>query len=271
MKPGRLEKAIVILNTRQMRACEESHISGIDSRALLGVTVLYLVALLSVPLVATEKIIWFAVYPIVTAPLAHIAYERLFRNSLYVLPFLILIGVFNPVFDTATAFTVGGINVRTGWLTFLSIILRGLLSVQALLLLIRVSGFNDMCEAMRRLGVPAVIVTQLLMVYRYLSVLLQEALAMQRARIARGYGKTSFKASLWGAFVGQLMLRTIERSRRIDMAMRARGFNGSLSVGSHTSWTTTDTVYCMVWVPVFLILRFCDISSLLLALIFLRQ
>lgn len=90
MKQTRLEQAITILNARQLKQGETSHIGDIDSRALLGVTVVYLVAMLSVPLLRTDMIIWFAVYPIITAPLAHIAYERLFKNSLYVLPLLIL-------------------------------------------------------------------------------------------------------------------------------------------------------------------------------------
>lgn len=271
MKQTRLEKAITILNARQIKPDTPSHIGDIDVRALLGVTMIYLVTLLSVPLQRTDVIIWFAAYPIVSAPLAHVAYERLFRNSLFILPLLIFIGIFNPIYDHTPAFSLFGITVSTGWLSFTSIIIRGLLATQALLLLIHVAGFNDMCLAMRRLGCPSVIVTQLLMVYRYLSVLLQEALSMQRARMARSYGSSSYRSSMWGQFVGQLLLRTIERSHRINMAMKARGFNGSLRTSPLSHWDTADTVYCMIWIPVFFILRFLDIPSMLLTLIALHQ
>ncbi len=264
----RLEKAITILNARQMKPDAASHIGDIDPRALLLVTIVYLVAMLSVPLQRTDVIIWFAVYPIISAPLAHIAYERLFRNSLYVVPLLILIGIFNPLYDRTEAFTIFGISISTGWISFISILIRGLLATQALLLLIRITGFNDMCESMRRLGVPSVIVTQLLMVYRYLTVLLQEALTMQRARQARSYGKPSVKASMWGPFVGQLLLRTIERSRRINMAMKSRGFRGALTTSPPSHWDTAATVYCLVWIPLFFALRFLDIPTLLFSLIF---
>ena len=176
MKPTRLEKAITILNARQMKPDERSHIGDIDARALLIVTVVYIVLMLSVPLHRTDTIIWFAAYPIISAPLAHIPYERLFRNSLYVLPILFFIGIFNPIYDRQPAFIVFGLTVSAGWISFISILIRGLLATQALLLLIRVAGFNEMCDSMRRLGCPEIITTQLLMVYRYLSVLLQEAL-----------------------------------------------------------------------------------------------
>ena len=271
MNMTRLEKAITVLNARQMKPAEMSHIGDIDSRALLLVTVVYLVAMLSVPLQRTETIIWFAVYPIISAPLAHIPYERLFRNSLYVLPLLFFIGIFNPIYDHTPSFIVFGITVSAGWISFISILIRGLLATQALLLLIHVAGFNEMCESLHRLGFPGVIVTQLLMVYRYLEVLLQEALTMQRARLARSYGRSSFRgsfrASSWGPFVGQLLLRTLERSRRINMAMKARGFNGSLSSSPPSRWDTAATVYCMIWIPIILIFRFLDITSLLLSLL----
>ena len=72
---------------------------------------------------------------------------------------------------------------------------------------------------------------------------------------------------MWGPFVGQLLLRSIERSRRINMAMKARGFNGSLSVGMRSQWDTSATVYCLIWIPLLIALRFIDITSLLLSLI----
>ena len=264
MKSSRLEQAIVILNARQMAADNDSHIADIDPRALLLVTFFYLIAMLSVPVRSTGMLIWFAAYPIITAMLAHVDYSHVFRSSLYVLPLLAVIGVFNPIYDRSTAFMACGIAVSYGWISFASIIIRGLLSVQALLLLIHVAGFNPLCEAMRRLKVPRVLVTQLLMVYRYLAVLLQEALSMHRARIARGYGKTSYSPSMWGPFVGQLLLRAIERARRINMAMKARGFSGSLTVSAPRRWTVADTVYCLAWIPVISIMRLADLSAILL-------
>lgn len=78
MKTDHLQQAITTLNERQMASETESHISDIDPRALLLVTLVYLVAMLSVSLQSPGMLIWFAVYPIVTAPLAHVPYERIF-------------------------------------------------------------------------------------------------------------------------------------------------------------------------------------------------
>lgn len=265
MRPGRIEKAILILNARQLALTDHSHISMIDPRAVLAVTLLYLISMLSVPLTSPGMLIWFAVYPIVSAPLAHVAYEKIFLRSLYVLPFIAAIGVFNPILDHTSAFSIGGMTVTKGWISFISIIIRGLLSVQALLVLIYVVGFNRICDALRAFGMPRAMVTQLLMVYRYMMVLLEEALAMQRARAARGYGRNSYGASMWGRFAGQLMLRTIDRSRRINKAMIARGFDGSMTWKRREHWQLADTVYCLIWIIVFTVLRVADLSGLLLS------
>lgn len=269
MKTGRIEQAIAMLNARQLAGSTESksHIGGIDPRAMLVVTLSYLVAMLSVPVANVGMVIWFAAFPIIESSLAHVDYGRLFKSSLYVLPLLLLIGVFNPVFDRRTAFMVGDVAVSCGWTSFAGVLIRGLLSVQALLLLIYVAGFNRMCQAMLQLRVPRVLVVQLLMVYRYLTVLLQEALSMHRARLARAYGRNSYGARMWGAFVGQLLLRTVERGRRVNLAMKARGFNGSLLSSRPGRWTTADTVYCAVWIPVIAAMRFADLSHLLLEII----
>lgn len=264
MKSSRLEKAILTLEMRQMPAGHDSHIGQIDPRALLVVTLLYLVAMLSVPASETGRLIWFAAYPIITAPLAHEPFERVFAKSLYVLPVVVIIGIFNPLYDHRTAFVIGSVHVSAGWVSFLSIVLRGLMSVQALLLLISLVGFNGMCSAMAAIGVPRMLTTQLLMVYRYMGLLLTEALEMHRARVARGLGHRGYRMSAWATYVGQLMIRTIERARRIHMAMTARGFDGTLDTRRRQKWHTPDTVYVLVWTLVFICLRFADIQAILL-------
>lgn len=257
-----LQKTIAELIARQSASENASHISDIDPRALVGVTVVYLIAMLSVPVSNLGMLVWFACYPIVSAPLAHIAYEKLFVKSIYVVPLLVVIAIFNPLYDHRTAFVVGGFAVSQGWVEFVSVMFRGILSVQALLLLVYVCGFNRMCRSLRSLGVPGIVATQLELVYRYLIVLFEEAETMQQARRARGYGRKGYGPRMWGAFVGQLLIRSLERSKRIHMAMLARGFNGAMPQGSSIRWATADTVYCLVWIDVFAVLRFVDLSSL---------
>lgn len=244
-----------------------NHLSDIDPRALLLVAVGYVVTMLSVPVLNLGMLIWFAAYPVVMAPLSHITYSRVFRKSLVPLPFILLIGVMNPLFDQRVAMTVCGVDVSAGWISFVSIIIRGLLSVQAALLLVYVCGFDGVCRAMGRLGLPSVMVTQLMMVSRYMRTLGEEAITMHRARQARGYGRKNYPVREWGPFIGQLLLRTVERGERVNMAMVARGFDGTfpqsfIRGNSSMSWETNSTVFLLIWGGVIFCLRYFDLSAI---------
>ncbi len=227
-----------------------------------AVTLLYLVAMLSVPTDALGMLLWFALYPIIMAAAVGVAFSRIFLLSLTALPFALLIGLFNPIYDRQTALSVYGLNISQGWISYISIIVRTLLSVQALLLLIRQTGFVGLCRSLRSIGMPSFLCTQLLMVYRYLSVLLEESLNMTRARRARGYAKRHFSLTIWGAFCGQLFLRTVDRAEKIHRAMLARGFNGSLPRFSNETrkWGWPDTLTLLGCTAAFAVLRFLNLS-----------
>ena len=230
--------------------------------ATLIVTLIYIIALLSINIYEPQKAIWMAAYPVVASEMTGIGYGKLFLRSLWILPLMIVIGIFNPLLDTHTAFYVYGVNVSQGWVSFCSIILRGLLSMQALLLAVKANGLIDLFNSMRTIGCPAILTTQLLLTYRYLAVIIEEAIHMRRARTARGYGRKSYPLPMWGQFIGQLLLRSTMRARRIHNAMVARGFDGTLPTGSRHKWTVSDWAWMAGWCVVIAALRFIDFSSL---------
>ena len=260
-----LEKATSRLREMETR-CQDADdgIRPLDARVGVIVSVLYLVMMLSVGVGRLSVLLWFALYPIVACGWLGISFGKVLRDSLVVLPLVICIGIFNPYFDRKVAMTIGGVAVSEGWISFISIVLRGLLAMQCVLILISTGGFVGLCRGLRRLGVPRFLTDQLLFVYRYLNVLLQEALTMRRARESRGFGKKRFPLKLWGVMIGQLLLRTLGRSERISQAMLARGFDGTLP-DLHTGRSRlhrADIVFLIVWCVALPLLRFLPLSAL---------
>ena len=186
---NRLQHVLCALDAMERTARMQSPLHRTDARAKLLVTVVFLVTMLSVPPYRLSELLLFFVFPIFTCAMGGLRYGPIFRRSLVVLPFVAFIGVFNLFYDREPVFRVGALVVTAGWISFLSIILRGLLSVQALLVLIGSTGYYRLCRSLQQLGVPAVFTTQLLFVYRYLFVLIEEAAAMQQARDARSFGR----------------------------------------------------------------------------------
>lgn len=253
---SKLEKAIYELNKMERTAEHSSPLHRLDPRAKLLATLFFLVFLLSLPPADLSGLILFFIYPIVSSERAGISYAGLFRRSLVVLPFVAFVGIFNPIIDKKVLFYVNGVGISSGWVSFVSILIRGIISVQAVLLLIFTTGFYHLCKALGRMGIPSVLTTQLLFVYRYISVLLQEALSMRLAREARSFGRESYSFKMWGVFIGQLLLRTIDRSERIYRAMLSRGFTGKIEGSFHFTWRMNETLYLAVWTGLFAIFRF---------------
>ena len=120
----------------------------------------------------------------------------------------------------------------------LSVALKSWLSVQAAIVLAASTPFPDLLIALRALRVPRLLVGVFGLMWRYLFVLVDEALRLMRARAARsGESEQPAKRTggglLWrgrvtGGMAGSLFLRGIERSDRIYMAMLARGYDGEV-------------------------------------------
>lgn len=135
---------------------------------------------------------------------------------------------------------------------FISIGLKSWLSVQAAILLASSTPFPGLLQAMRAVGIPRLLVAMFGLMWRYLFVLVDEALRLLRARSSRSGaremktmsrqvgGSLTWRAHVAGGMAGNLFLRGIERSDRIYVAMLSRGYNGEvrsmpqppLSVGS---------------------------------------
>lgn len=258
----KIEKSLIILDS--MTTGGARGYFQVDPRSLLLVTVIYLCFMLGVPSLHIDILLWYAVYPIIAAPLLGLGYGSIFLQSLIVLPLVLLLGAFNPILDKTVIATHGNLNITQGWLMFFGIIIRGLLSMQALLILIRSIGFVGIVRAASRLGVPRFLVTQLLMVFRYIRVLIEEGLTMKSARDARSYGNKHLKIKMWGVLIGQLFLRSVDRAERVHRAMLARGFTGEMpfEYSEQPKWNWSATIYLVAWSIVFLFLRLFNLSLL---------
>jgi cobalt/nickel transport system permease protein len=135
------------------------------------------------------------------------------------------------------------------WL-FLSVIAKAWLSVLVSGLLVATTPFPDLLKAMRRLHVPPVLVTIISFTYRYLFVLVDEALRLQTAREARSAGPGGtvlWRVKVLGGMIGSLFIRSYERSERIYQAMLSRGYAGQLQTMTQLAWEARDTWIGIGW------------------------
>ncbi len=105
-------------------------------------------------------------------------------------------------------------------------------------------------HALARLGVPEKLVHLLLLTVRQIELLQQEHLRMRQAMRARAFVARSDRHTWesYGNLIGMLLVRSLERARRIHAAMRCRGFHGRLYLLDSGRWRAADTVFLVVLV-----------------------
>ena len=108
---------------------------------------------------------------------------------------------------------------------FLAILAKSTLSLFTMILLANTTPFHALLRVFRVAGLPALLVTVLALMYRYLFVLVDEAERMSRARSSRTFDPGALR--LWrvmATVIVQLFVRSSERAERIFAAMTARGW-----------------------------------------------
>ena len=187
----------------------------------------------------------FAFYPAVMMALSETPYAMLLKRFLVALPFCLFAGVSNIIFDRAAAFTLGGLTVSLGALSFAALLLRAYLCVMAVLLLVATTRVSEITAQLRRMRAPAVFVTMFELTYRYAGVLLDEAGAMYTAYSLRGGDGKGLEMKHMGSFVGQLLIRSFDRAERIYAAMKCRGYDSRAVYASNRVFAVSDAAFTM--------------------------
>ncbi len=117
-------------------------------------------------------------------------------------------------------------EIRAGWISGGVILLKAWSLLAMMLLLNSLFSFQIICDSARSLGLPQLIATQLLLIYRFGGLLREEASSLNRARQLRSFHSYSWVKS-WrssGLLLGNLLFRSILRSERVHQGMISRGF-----------------------------------------------
>ena len=164
-------------------------------------------------------------YPFILMALAELPHKLLLSRVLIALPFCLLAGISNVVFDRTTAFVLFGAPVSLGLLSLATILLKMYLCVMAALMIMATMPFTELTAQLRRLHVPVIFVMIFEMIFRYIGILLEEAQSLITAYKLRSGTKKALEVRHMGSLVGHLILRTFDRAERIHSAMSCRGYS----------------------------------------------
>jgi cobalt/nickel transport system permease protein len=108
---------------------------------------------------------------------------------------------------------------------------RSMAGLCCLIFLALTTPVTDLVAGLRRLGLPAEVTEVALLTYRFIFLLADTAVSMNAAQAAR-LGHDGFRrriASL-GALIANLLPRAMDRARRLETGLAARGWEGDMRV-----------------------------------------
>lgn len=237
----------------QEQAQLSTPLTSLHPLAKLLMTMAYIVTLMSLGKYALFKLLVLASYPLLGFYWGRISLSQALWRLRLILPLVACVGIANPFFDKQIIY-ICGFALQAGYISFLTLMLKGVLAVLASYLLIATTTIEQICHALRLLRLPKLLVTQLLLSYRYLTLLLEQADTIAQAYALRAPKQKGVHFKVWGSLAGQLLLRSIDRANNLYDSMMLRGYQGEYYYGGPLpQWSRRDWRYLLAVLAMLLV------------------
>lgn len=264
-------KEISKINTLQQR---DQWVNNLHPLVKLLLTFIYIISVVSIGKYDLSKMLVFVIYPFFGFNLADLKFKDALYRMRLILPLVMVVGIFNPIFDREIMLYLGGtvmvngehaggIAISAGVISMLTLMLKGIYAVLAAYILIATTSIEEICYAMRKLHMPQILVLVILLINRYIYILGEEASRIMTAYKLRAPSQKGIHYKAWGPLVGQWLIRSMDRAETVYESMQLRGFNGEYRyVGDH-KFNKADIIYLVCWVVIFAIFRFTNVVEAL--------
>jgi len=260
---NKLQQALRTLDEMDALAARETPIHALHPAAKLLAAVAYVFVTLSFDKYDLSGLVPMALWPALLFQLSGTDVKSCLRRLRYVLPLVAAVGLVNPVLDRAILLRLGGVAVSGGVVSMLTLMLKGVFCLTASFLLMATTSIDGLCAALRQLHVPKLLVTLLLLTWRYVSVMTEELAVMTEAYLLRAPGQKGIHISAWGSFLGQLLLRSMDRAQELYSAMLLRGYRQEFRYASVRPFRPADALYLAGCAAAFALLRLVPAARLL--------
>ena len=240
-----------------------SPIHGLHPLAKLAVTVFYIFTVVSFPKYDLSGLMILVLYPVILYQIADIPVSTCFYKLRLVLPLVCAVGLVNPFLDRKILLYIGTVPITGGLVSMATLMLKGVFSLMASFLLIATTPIDQICAALGKLHVPQVLSTLLLLTYRYIGLMIREVAVMSESYALRAPGQKGIHFSAWGSFLGQLLLRSMDRAEELYSSMLLRGFRGEYYYADVPKCGASGVMFTVVCCMAFACARWINLPVLL--------
>jgi len=260
---NKMQKALAELSEMDELAARRSPVHRLHPAAKLLTTIAYILITLSFDKYDLAGLVPMVIWPVLMYQVSGVEVRTCFYKLRIVLPLVMAVGLFNPFFDREPMLTIGGVAVSGGVISMITLMLKGVFCLMVSFLLMATTKIDSLCAALRKLHVPAMLVSLLQLTYRYVGVMTEELAVMTDAYHLRAPGQKGIHISVWGSFLGQLLLRSMDRAQELFSSMTLRGYHEHFHYADIDRFKLRDAMFMIVCILFFVLLRYADIAQLI--------
>ncbi|MDE6568511.1 MAG: energy-coupling factor transporter transmembrane protein EcfT, partial [Lachnospiraceae bacterium] len=186
---SKIKGAIYKLHTIREEALEDRWINRVYPLFKLLLTCLYIGMLTSVSREDLDILLSLGIYLLILFVAGDISLKECIARLWIALPFVCIMGIMNIFLEQEVQFYLGKLPITTGMLDFVSLLIKGVESLLAVYLLVVTTTIEKICASLRKIHCPGILVTLLLLIYRYIELLLGETEKMLQAYHLRAPGQ----------------------------------------------------------------------------------
>ena len=221
---------------------QETIIHKINPSIKIVLTFIYIIKVISISEINIKDILIVLVYPLVVFILGNIPFKIIAKKLIIAMPLVLSIVIVNIFIDPSIYQIIKSIML----------ISKTILTVFGGLLLLASTGMNNIVIGLKKLHVPNIFIMQLSMIYRYIIVMIEEALKIKNAYSLRSGSNKGIDILDFGLILGRMLLKTIDKGENVYKAMKLRNYNSNLYIYNEKKINYKDILYLVFWMIMFI-------------------
>lgn len=259
---NKIENAIQTIHKLEKQSNNNNLLNKIHPLIKLLLTVIYIILLTSINKYNLEKTVSMLVYLILINMLGDFSIKDAIRRFKIIFIMLFVVGIANPILDRTIITYIGFVPITTGIISMATLILKGFLAIIISFILISTTGIEDICYSLKLLHVPNILITTVMLIYRYIILLLKEVQRIWLSYSLRAPKQNGVNFKAWGSMIGSLLIRSIDKAEIVYESMELRGFNPECYFVNDKKIDKISIIYFILSLMVILILRYVPIFQL---------
>ena len=171
---NKIDNAIKTVHHMDNHANHNGYLNKIHPLVKLLITIIYIILLTSIDKYNLVTTLAMSIYLILISIIGDLSIKNALKSLKVVLLLLFILGIANPILDRTIITYIGIVPVTTGMISMFTLLLKGIFAILASYFLILTTSIEEICYALKMIHMPNILITVVMLIYRYIIVFLKE-------------------------------------------------------------------------------------------------